>query len=403
MKFGICTGIEKKDGSVTVPHSAFIKACGFDYVELPLNRVAYLDERELESLKGHLRERNLPCLACNCFMDSSIPMTGPGFDREAFENYVVQAVEKAAALGCEKLVLGSAGSRNAPAGFDLEEAGRQFSACIDFMLEQVKKKGVTLILEHLNLGESNMVTRFEESAKQALLKNDPAFKTILDTYHFCVGGEHLAQIARFKNQIGHVHFARTLGRVYPEPEDFPALEPVLSAIKGARYDGTLSMECAFPKMEEEPPEYGKTLSQFKAYFSGGNVPKYDLVKRTAEARAKGCNCSQSVLCGCAGLIGLDEDTAFRLSEGLGGGIGGTEGVCGAVSAMALAAGLLLSDGTTATKAHTYREVQAMVEEFGDAVGDIQCSTIKGRETGDPLMACDDCILTAARILEKHFL
>lgn len=49
---------------------------------------------------------------------------------------------------------------------------------------------------------------------------------------------------------------------------------------------------------------------------------------------RGFNCAQSVVCAFADKTGLDETTLFRITEGLGLGMGCMEGTCGAISAAA---------------------------------------------------------------------
>jgi hypothetical protein len=46
----------------------------------------------------------------------------------------------------------------------------------------------------------------------------------------------------------------------------------------------------------------------------------------------------------ADKLGYSEDELFRFTEAFGGGMGGTQGVCGAVSAMVLVAGAIKSFG-----------------------------------------------------------
>ena len=60
------------------------------------------------------------------------------------------------------------------------------------------------------------------------------------------------------------------------------------------------------------------------------------VVRTFES---GYTCAQAVFVTYADLFGLDRETALRLSSPMGGGIGRMREVCGAVSSMALLAGL----------------------------------------------------------------
>ena len=57
-------------------------------------------------------------------------------------------------------------------------------------------------------------------------------------------------------------------------------------------------------------------------------------ERALALHKEGCNCAQAVLCAFSPRFGLDEQTAFRISEGFGGGIGGShDNVCGAAAAI----------------------------------------------------------------------
>ena len=80
---------------------------------------------------------------------------------------------------------------------------------------------------------------------------------------------------------------------------------------------------------------------------------------------KGYNCAQSVVCAFSEELGVDKALLFRLTEGLGLGMGCTKGVCGALSAAVAAAGLKSStaqlDNPT-SKAATYDVAKAFTEE-----------------------------------------
>ena len=45
------------------------------------------------------------------------------------------------------------------------------------------------------------------------------------------------------------------------------------------------------------------------------------VEDAAERHQKGYNCSQAVVCTYCDLLGLEEEAAFRMSEGFGAGLG----------------------------------------------------------------------------------
>jgi C_GCAxxG_C_C family probable redox protein len=116
---------------------------------------------------------------------------------------------------------------------------------------------------------------------------------------------------------------------------------------------------------------------------------------------KGCNCAQAVACVFADKLGYSEDEIFRLTEAFGGGMGGTQGVCGAVSGMVFVIGGLTSAGLDklpeTNKKQSYDKARELMERFRKEIGSIICSEIKGKE----LRSCDGCIEDAVRILEEY--
>ena len=114
----------------------------------------------------------------------------------------------------------------------------------------------------------------------------------------------------------------------------------------------------------------------------------------------GCNCAQAVACVFAEKLGYSEDEIFRLTEAFGGGMGGTQGVCGAVSAMVFVAGAVKSFGIDklpeTNKKTSYDCAKELMEKFNSEIGTIMCKEIKEKE----LRTCDGCIEDAVRILEE---
>lgn len=128
-------------------------------------------------------------------------------------------------------------------------------------------------------------------------------------------------------------------------------------------------------------------------------------ERAIALHNKGYNCAQAVACTYCDLFGLDEETAYKMAEGFGLGMGMME-VCGALTGGFLLAGCRLSAGTAApgrTKAQTYRKTRAMGEEFAAKHGTILCRELKGVETGKVLLPCPDCIREGCALVEKMLL
>lgn len=89
----------------------------------------------------------------------------------------------------------------------------------------------------------------------------------------------------------------------------------------------------------------------------------------------GCNCTQSVLLAFSDRTGLDEATAMRIAAGFGGGMGRMREVCGAVSGMFMAAGLVLgSDGVPSReeKRAVYAAIQELAARYKAENGSIIC-------------------------------
>ena len=118
---------------------------------------------------------------------------------------------------------------------------------------------------------------------------------------------------------------------------------------------------------------------------------------------RGCNCAQSVFCAFAEECGLDEVSMMKVSEGLGRGFGGMNGVCGALSGAVLLAGMKYADGNIEapkTKLTTYDVADKLCKEFEERCGSLICREIKGENGGKPLTTCPDCIKIGVELAEN---
>lgn len=125
----------------------------------------------------------------------------------------------------------------------------------------------------------------------------------------------------------------------------------------------------------------------------------DRVEKALENHHKGYNCAQAVICAFADVTDYTEDQLFRLSEGFGFGMG-TQGTCGAVSAMVFLAGLKKSRGVDAipetNKKESYKLARELINTFEEKNKSIICKEIKDGN----LRSCDGCIEDAVKILEE---
>lgn len=139
-------------------------------------------------------------------------------------------------------------------------------------------------------------------------------------------------------------------------------------------------------------------------------------ERAKQLFLEGCNCAQAVFLAFAEEQ-MDHSTALRLASGFGGGMAGMRGVCGTVSGMFLAYGLLCgSDEPTnrAAKTRHYETLRKLSAEFERQNGSIICRQLLGLDPDfqpQPPEArtteyykkrpCAELVACAAGILEEH--
>lgn len=90
---------------------------------------------------------------------------------------------------------------------------------------------------------------------------------------------------------------------------------------------------------------------------------------------EGYNCSQAVLGAYCEELGLDMQTAMKLSSSFGGGMGKLREVCGAVSSMFMIAGLkygYADPKDPVSKQKHYELIQKLAQKFKEKNGSIIC-------------------------------
>ncbi|NLZ77343.1 MAG: C_GCAxxG_C_C family protein [Spirochaetales bacterium] len=128
------------------------------------------------------------------------------------------------------------------------------------------------------------------------------------------------------------------------------------------------------------------------------------IQRVHALRAKKYNCAQAVACTFSEEVGLEEELLFRIMAGFGGGMGGHEATCGALSG-AVSIISMLSSGTSVdpeVKALTYQRVASLVKRFKEKAQSLVCREILGEDDGKVLLGCEECIDEAV-ILVAEFL
>ena len=141
--------------------------------------------------------------------------------------------------------------------------------------------------------------------------------------------------------------------------------------------------------------------------------------KAKELFENGYNCAQATLGAFSDLIGLDFESAMKLSSSFGGGMGKLREVCGAVSAMFMIAGMLKGYSTPETgeiKAEHYKLIQNLAQKFREKNGSIICRELLNLQEREPTHVpsvrteeyyktrpCSMLVYSAAKIIEEELL
>lgn len=147
-----------------------------------------------------------------------------------------------------------------------------------------------------------------------------------------------------------------------------------------------------------------------------HLKNMDRSNKALELFVNGHSCSQSILVAFADKVGIDEKTAFRIAAGLGGGIGRTQNICGAINAGAIVLGLHHGNyppDDQKSKSRIAGLVGKFISDCNKELGATQClDLIKvdlnnseqkkfANESGHLAKICNNAVLKVAEILEHY--
>lgn len=134
-----------------------------------------------------------------------------------------------------------------------------------------------------------------------------------------------------------------------------------------------------------------------------------------DLHGQGCNCAQAVLAVFSPDLGLEREKALRIATAFGGGMGRTDGVCGAVAGACMVLGLrcdMRRPEDKAAKDDAYGRMQEFDRRFRARHGDTSCTGLLGvnlgteegrqaaRERNLFTTRCNQFIRSAVEILEQ---
>lgn len=252
MKYGICTATS---------NAAYLKAGGWDYVEENVQNFLAPHTQNGTDWRGAdvAAGASLTVEAANSFVPGDHKITGPDADPEKLSKYVAVAMQRAQRVGIKVIVFGSGGARMVPEGFDRGQAREQIVKFLKSAGPLAEDFGVSIVVEHLNRTECNILNGFEECADIVRDVAHPSVQLLLDTYHIWMDGIDLAEVERNVSLVRHVHVADKEGRVGPGMSGKADYRPMFKMLKKVGYDRRISVEAGGYDIKTGVPEMLKYL------------------------------------------------------------------------------------------------------------------------------------------------
>ena len=233
IRLGICTDIANIDTVARI---------GYDYLETGLSGLAALSDEAYERAALRVERASIKVEACNGMMPASVPVTGPNVNAQAIHDYLNLAFARAARLGVEIVVFGSAGARNVPEGFEIDTAWRQIGNFLRIAQGHAVEHGITIAIEPLRRGESNIINYVSEAVALSSLLQLSNVRALGDTYHMAMGSEPYSALTLAGPMLAHVHTANAIGRILPREGDGEDYEGIFRALRAGGYDARVSCE-----------------------------------------------------------------------------------------------------------------------------------------------------------------
>ncbi|MEX0886260.1 MAG: sugar phosphate isomerase/epimerase family protein [Phycisphaeraceae bacterium] len=229
-------------------HAHAMQQAGFDYLEVQIRSVldGRLDDDAWRAGAPNPASLPLPLEAGAGLLPADMPVIGPERDLDALRLYMERVAARARALGIDVLVFGSGGARKRPDDVSPDAALRQLVEFCQLAGDACAAHDVTLVVEHLNRGETNTINTLVQERQLVEKAHHPRVAGLVDSYHFGVENDSSEDLLALAGRIAHVHLAEPSGRHEPghpaDAEQAFDFEDFFSLLHKIGYDGRFSIE-----------------------------------------------------------------------------------------------------------------------------------------------------------------
>ena len=225
-----------------------MKQAGFDFIEVSVQAVLRGQEPDdaWAADAPNVDQIPLPIEAANGLVPGDLPIVGSNRDVAALTTYMQRVASRAKRLGIQRLVFGSGKARLRPDDVDEQTAFEQIAEFCRLAGDACAANDVTLVIEHLNKGETNTINSLAEELRLMEKVDHPAVAALIDSYHFGIEEESDQAVLDLGDRVEHVHVAEPVGRVEPgaaDGDDAYDFDNFFCLLRKIGYEQRISIEC----------------------------------------------------------------------------------------------------------------------------------------------------------------
>lgn len=226
---------------------------GFDYLEAGASEIAAAEPFDPEAF----RQANV--IRTNLFFAGGMHLSQP---REEILAYAKKAVDRAARIGVEVMVIGSGGARRALEGEAQPEAEKRFIDVVASIAEYARQNRIRIAPESLLKAETNVGNDLADLARR-LAQRGVGYTA--DSYHILMeAGPDVDWEAQISTLPDHVHIGDAPARRWPSATD-PQMIAFANRLKHLGYNGSVSVEAK--RAGDTVADFREILQNLQALFA----------------------------------------------------------------------------------------------------------------------------------------
>lgn len=213
---------------------------GYDYLELPLTRIAALTDDEFEELTAYIEAAGINIEAMYDMLPAGLRVNGVDVRAQAQHDYLEMAFYRASRLGAQVVAFDAPAARNVPTVFDFAMARRQTGNFLRIAQGHAVKYGLQVAIQNYRHAECNLINTASEAALMAALLQLSQVGVLADTVQMAYAAEPVEALIRCGSSLLHVHTGSPLTRDLPRNGDGEDYVKLFRTLMRRGYSGRVS-------------------------------------------------------------------------------------------------------------------------------------------------------------------